>query len=393
MNLKSCIAIALVAVLLSACGGAWHAPLPNARQGSSLRVRPAEGAGALPGEGADALPGATVPCDATAVVQGEAACTIAINVTVPPIPNPAEPVSAIPGLHPAELRALYGLPTTGQSMTVAVVDAYDDPAAEADLAVYRTAFGLPACTTQNGCFRKVNQTGSSSTYPQANVAWSDEIALDLDMVSAVCPACRILLVEARSPQVSDLGASVDRAVALGARVVSNSYYANEWSGERALDPDYRHPGVAITVSAGDATLPFYPAASPYVTAIGGTTVEGSAPLWAQTAWGYGGRGCSRYEPRPSYQSDRWCRTRSTVDMAVVGDPQTGVATFATSAGGWIVAGGTSVGAPVVAAAYALSGNPQGPAFSYQHDGAFKILGGARYTLPTGLGYPYGLDGL
>ncbi|MBV8282283.1 MAG: hypothetical protein JO347_09510, partial [Candidatus Eremiobacteraeota bacterium] len=303
---------------------------------------PGEGANALPGEGANALPGSQLACRFSAQ-QGQASCTIAINVIVSAIPNPNTPASAIPGLHPADLQNAYGLAARGSSGTVAIVDAYDAPAVENDLGVYRNAFGLPACTTSNGCFRKVNQAGVSGAYPQTDAGWSQEIALDVEMVSAICPACKILLVEANSASLDDLGASVDRAASLGAVAISNSYYAYEWSGETAEDMHYHHPGVAVTASSGDAAEPFYPAASPYVTAVGGTSLSANGASWNESAWEYGGRGCSAFEALPAWQSGTPCAKRSTVDLAAVADPQTGVAIFDAVAGGWIVAGGTSVG--------------------------------------------------
>jgi subtilase family serine protease len=356
-----------------------------------VHVRPAEGANALPGEGANALPGATLPCVFNPA-QGQANCTVAVNTNVPPLSDPTEPASLLPGLHPSDLAGAYGLPSQNAGRLVAIVDAYDDPTAEYDMGVYRTAFGLKACTTSNGCFRKVDQHGGTA-YPPTNAAWSDEIALDLDMVSAACPNCSILLVEANSASVDDLGSSVDEAVALGAHVISNSYYAFEWPGETSEDVHYHHSGTAITVSSGDAAETFYPAASPFVTAVGGTSLKGSGAAWSESAWPYAGGGCSSYEAKPDYQSNVSCSKRSSVDLAAIADPQTGVSTFATSAGGWIVAGGTSVGAPLVAAAYALSGNLKGPGYSYGHLGGFHDVLPAGYDLRTGIGTPNGLTGL
>lgn len=385
----------LAAFALSACSNAMPsmaAPSGRAPAPAPVRMHPAEGANALPGEGANALPGAMLPCVFNPA-QGQANCTVAINTTIPPLDNPTEPASLIPGLHPSDLTGAYALPSQNRGQLVAIVDAYDDPAAEYDLGVYRTAFGIKACTTSNGCFRKVNERGGK-TYPPANTEWSDEIALDLDMVSAACPNCTILLVEANSASIDDLGASVDEAVALGARVISNSYYAFEWPQEAFEDAHYRHNGTAITASSGDAAETFYPAASPYVTAVGGTSLKGSGGAWTESAWSYAGGGCTQYEPRPSYQRGVVrCSKRSSVDVAAIADPQTGVATFATSAGGWIVAGGTSVGAPLVASAYALSGNLKGPAYSYQHRGAFADVLPAGYDFRTGIGTPNGVAGL
>jgi subtilase family serine protease len=321
-----------------------------------------------------------------------ASCPEAVNVRIPAIRNPHQPVSAIPGLHPTALAAAYGFPSGAMGMKVAIVDAYDDPRAEADLNTYRGKFGLGPCTAANGCFAKVNQHGIAGRYPHASRAWSQEIALDLEMVSAVCPRCPLLLVEAKSASIDDLGAAVDTAVRLGARAVSNSYYAVEWSGETALDVHYHHPGVAITASSGDKVAAYYPAASPYVTAVGGLTLTQAGGTWNETPWKYAGYGCSQFEPRPAFQP-ALCATRSAVDMAMVADPQTGVTAFSTQSGGWVVAGGTSVGAPVIAAAYALSGNPAGPSYSYGHAGDFEEVPGGGFSLQTGLGSPIGVAGL
>jgi subtilase family serine protease len=213
------------------------------------------------------------------------------------------------------------------------------------------------------------------------------------MVSAVCPNCKIVLVEANSPSFDDLGAAVDSAASMGANAISNSYYGPEWSGETAYDSHYHHQGVAITASAGDQASPFYPAASPYVTSVGGTSLSETAGAWSESAWQYTGQGCSTYESRPNWQNG-WtgCKTRATVDVAAVADPQTGVTMYDSSYGGWLVAGGTSIGAPIVAAAYALSENPQGPAYSYGHRSGFYDIPPSGYDTATGLGSPRGVSG-
>jgi subtilase family serine protease len=354
-----------------------------------------------PDHGASALPGAVLPCgfpghgkkgDAKGGNGGHvASCPVAVNIRIPALRNPHVPAQKLPGLHPDQLAAAYGFPSNATGMTVAIVDAYDNRQAEKDLGKYRAEFGLVACTTQNGCFRKVNQRGNADKYPHANRAWSQEISLDVEMVSAVCPRCPILLVEADTPAIDDLAASVDTAVRLGARVVSNSYYAAEWSGEAAEDVHYHHPGVAITASSGDRTFAYYPAASPYVTSVGGLTIAQTGNSWNESAWKYGGQGCSQFEPRPAFQP-ALCSTRSTVDVAMVADPQTGVTIFSTQSGGWVVAGGTSVGAPVIAAAYALSGHPGGPAFAYANPADFRDVGASGFDLATGLGSPIGVSG-
>jgi subtilase family serine protease len=392
LRIRSVAAIAL-ACALAGCAASHVALTPDGANAAGLPP-----GGAEPSSRISALPGSTLPCGFPAHARAHpnrhnASCPVAVNVHFPGIRNPHFPAAKIPGLHPSDIVSAYGFPYNAAGFTVGIVDAYDDPRAEADLDTYRSEFGLPPCTSSSGCFRKVNQQGQTGRYPHASRAWSQEIALDVEMVSAVCPQCPILLVEANSASIADLAASVDEAVALGARAVSNSYYALEWKGESAEDVHYDHPGVAITVASGDRAKPYYPAASPYVTAVGATTLTNASGTISQTPWKYSGQGCSSYEPRPSFQP-ALCSTRSPVDMAVVGDPQTGVAMFSTQSGGWVVAGGTSVGAPVIAAAYALSGNPQGPAFSYANPGAFApVPAGAGFTLASGLGSPVGVSGL
>ena len=261
-------------------------------------------------------------------------------------------------------------------MTVAVVDAGDLPTAEADLAAYRSQFDLPPCTTANGCFRKVNQTGGTDFSNTPDVGWGLEIALDIEMVSAACPNCNILLVEADSYYLSDLGTAVNTAVSMGAIAVSNSYGSQEYSTSGPqLDKYYNHPGVAITVATGDCGYNCagvfhqavynkveYPAASQYVIAVGGTrlTKDGSARGWTESAWGDGyggaGSGCSLYEPKPSWQQDTGCSKRTQADVSAVADPATGVAVYENSH--WYGGiGGTSAASPIIAAAFALAGRP------------------------------------
>lgn len=327
----------------------------------------------------------------------------------------ATPAAAPSGYGPGDLQAAYNLPsaTAGSGRTVAIVDAYDLPTAQNDLNTYRAQYGLPPCGA--GCFTKVNQNGGS-TPPAANAGWGQEISLDLDMVSAACPNCKILLVEASSSSVINLGTAVNTAVAMGAVAVSNSYGGPESSSETNWDASYfHHPGVAITASSGDNGYGVhYPAASQYVTAVGGTSLTGtSTPRgYAEGAWSGAGSGCSAYEQKPSWQHDNGCARRTVADVAAVADPSTGVAVFdstpSNGQSGWMVFGGTSVAAPLVAAAYALAG-PQvvgsSPAFfPYANPtGLYDISSGsngscggtylctsiAGYDGPTGLGTPHG----
>jgi subtilase family serine protease len=290
-----------------------------------------------------------------------------------------------PGYGPADLQSAYGLTAAssqyGQGKTVAIVDAYDDPKAAADLSTYRSTEGLPAlCDTPEagagcvGSFEKLNQTGGV-IYPKANEWWTEEISVDLDMVSGICPLCNIVLVEATTSSELNLAIAQNEAALLGASAISDSYYGHEFPGERALDPDYDHPGVAIAVAAGDQGFRFgasYPAASPYVTAVGGTSLINSGtadnPNWNETVWEDSGSGCSAYEPAPSWQFvSSTCSHRTIADVAAVADPGTGVAAYDTyESAGWIIGGGTSVATAIIASIYALANSGTTPVALYGH---------------------------
>ncbi|MFE3263675.1 carboxypeptidase regulatory-like domain-containing protein [Streptomyces sp. NPDC059215] len=320
-----------------------------------------------------------------------------------------------------DLQDAYNLPANGGAgQTIAIVDAYDDPNAEQDLAVYRAQFGLPACTTDSGCFSKVNQRGASD-YPRPDEGWASEIALDLDMVSAAAPLAHIVLVEADSNEYADLGQAVNEAVVLGAKYVSNSYGGSEDPSEhQALDPYYNHPGVAVLASSGDdAYGTSYPAASPYVTSVGGTSLtrtDGTPRGWSETVWegshGGPGSGCSEDEPKPAFQTDSGCPGRTIADVSAVADPVTGVSVYTTFGGtGWSVFGGTSASAPLIAGVYADAGTPVEGTYpvSYPYAAAgsglnditsgsngscsppYLCTAGAGYDGPTGLGTPNGLS--
>jgi subtilase family serine protease len=278
-------------------------------------------------------------------------------------PSGAEAAATTPsGYFPADLRSAYNLTGSGSaSQTIAIVDAFDDPNAESDLAVYRAQFGLPPCTTANGCFRKIDQNGGTN-YPRGDKGWAEEISLDLDMASAICPNCKILLVEAKTNSFSNLAAAVNQAAAQGATAISNSYGGGEFSGETSSEASFNHPGIMITVSSGDAGYGVeFPAASRYVTAVGGTRLvrASNARGWSETVWSGAGSGCSAYITKPSWQTDSGCSRRTVADVSAVADPNTGVAvydTFRIRGGGWLVFGGTSVSAPIIAGVYALAGN-------------------------------------
>ncbi|MBK3578096.1 putative Ig domain-containing protein [Streptomyces sp. MBT65] len=331
----------------------------------------------------------------------------------------ADAAAAVSGLSPANLHSAYALPSTGGSgLTVAVVDAYNDPNAASDLATYRSNFGLSACTVASGCFKQVSQTGSTTSLPSNDTGWAGEEALDIDMVSAVCPNCNIILVEANSATDSDLGTAENEAVALGAKFVSNSWGGSESSSQTSEDTSYfKHPGVAITVSSGDEAYGAeYPATSQYVTAVGGTALSTSSNTrgWTESVWKTsstegGGSGCSAYDAKPSWQTDTGCTKRMEADVSAVADPATGVAVYDTYGGsGWAVYGGTSASSPIIAGVYALAGTPgtsDYPAkYPYSHTGnlydvtsgnngtcstSYFCTAGTGYDGPTGWGTPDG----
>lgn len=322
---------------------------------------------------------------------------------------------------PSYLQSAYNIPAAqGANQTVAIVDAYDDPNVASDLAYYRSYFGLPAVSSNTATspwFRKVNQTGGTSS-PAADAGWGQEISLDVDMVSAICPHCNILLVEANSNSLADLGASVNEAVALGAVAVSNSYGGSEYSGE-ATDSStyYNHPGIAITVSSGDNGYGVeFPAASNTVTAVGGTSLQQATNTGTrnatETAWSGAGSGCSAYEGKPGWQSDSGCSRRTVADVSAVADPNTGVWVYDTQPGqpyganGFQVFGGTSVASPIVGSVYALAGKANSTdtlaSYPYSHTtslfditsgsngscgGSYLCTAGTGYDGPTGLGTP------
>jgi hypothetical protein len=321
------------------------------------------------------------------------------------------------GYTPCDLRTAYSLPSTsaGGGQTVAIVDAFDDPNAEADLGVYRAQFGIAACTTANGCFSKVNQSGVQGSYPRADSGWAQEISLDVDMVSAICPNCHILLVEATTNSFSNLAASVNTAASLGANAISNSYGGGEFATE-VNDNSYNHPGIAITASSGDSGFGAqYPAASPFVTAVGGTTLTQNGSSFSETVWNGAGSGCSAYEQQQSWQAavpaiTAVCGRRAIADVSAVADPATGVDVYDTyQTSGWLVFGGTSVASPIIASVYALAGNAgtvNYGSFSYSHTGSLhdvtsgsngscgNVLCNAQagWDGPTGNGTPNGTGG-
>ncbi len=353
-------------------------------------------------------------CTLAGNTPGPAGCHAKVRTDVPIQPS-STPAELLSGMLPGWIQQIYNLPplnlNDGAHVTVAVVVAFDDPAAEADLAVYRNTFGLPPCTTANGCFKKIAQDGSTN-YPALNVGWAVEAATDIETVSAVCPACNIMLVEASSSNIPDLAAAVDRAAAAGAKVISNSYGVPEASDNVQYDSHYNHPGVAVVASAGDRGYgAMFPASSEYVIAVGGTTLYESAGGLSEVVWPLTNSGCSAFIKKPNWQHDPGCKMRVMNDLAVVADPSTGMAVYDSilngSSGGWTVIGGTSIGSPIVSAIIAMGPHPEhyaGAQQLYNHANTFfSITSGSNgtcaiayfcqsqpgYDGPTGIGAPNG----
>lgn len=312
------------------------------------------------------------------------------------------------GLSPSTIKSVYAfstISTVGAGKTIAIVDAYDDPTAESDLNVFSSQYGLPACTTANGCFTKVNQTGGTK-YPRTDAGWALEISLDVQWAHAIAPGAKILLVEASSNSFTNLLAAEDYAAA-HAGYVSNSWGASEFSGESAYDSHFSHSGVSFFVSSGDAGLPAdYPSSSPNVISVGGTTLHfnGSGAFTGETGWSSGGGGCSAYETATSAQSSfsqyaqvNCAGKRATPDVALDADPASGVSVYDSTRyqgqKGWFTVGGTSASAPMWAARSADSGAVVGSAYVYGssigyrditagNNGASCLVG---YDLCTGRG--------
>ena len=329
---------------------------------------------------------------------------------------PASSTPEPPGLSPQQLHKAYELPLeSAEPQTIAIVDAYDDPHAEADLGVFDQQYGLPACTHANGCFTKVNQQGLAAPLPAANGEWSVEISTDIQVAHSLCQNCQIVLVEADSDIFPALEAAENAAAALLLAAsppgTVSGEISNSWGGEEpaADSAAFNHPGIVITASSGDEGYlnwdeynsreqegsswfegPSYPASSPHVLAVGGTKLTVAKPLgeWvSESVWNRGngaaGGGCSldfaaaAWQPRALGWSAVGCGSRRAVaDVAADADPQTGVEVYDSlpkgfgtpkeesgeEALGFFTIGGTSVASPIIASAFALAGGAHGVAY-------------------------------
>ena len=402
-------------------------PTPSAAQ----RLLAAEAAGSAHASqptASTANSGSTHACSAVLVV-GHKSCFALKRNGVHATSASVSP-NAIPsgvGYGPSQLQSAYNLASAsaadGSGRTVAIVDAYDDPTAASDLAAYRSAAGLPTVPS----FKKLNQNGATSPLPATAPAsddWTLEVSLDLDMASAICPLCNIVLVEANDDTSNGLYVAENTAASV-AGYVSNSWGGSEASTDTSLDSQYfSHSGVVITASAGDSDYGvIYPATSPNVVSVGGTSLSTASNSrgWTESVWNTSagsegtGSGCSAYEPQPSWQKSlglSGCSLRIDNDVSADADPATGVAVYDTtnSNGGWNEVGGTSASSPMVAAMYALAGNagtsPANDIYTHTsnfydvtsgNDGscstAYLCTAETGYDGPTGIGTPNGISGL
>jgi subtilase family serine protease len=337
--------------------------------------------------------------------------------------NRIKPFATPAGLGPADLVSAYKLnPAITSTATIAIIDAFNYPNAASDLATYRSQFGLPPCTVANGCLKIVNQTGAASPLPASPPAgddWNLEAALDLDMASAACPTCKIVLVEAQDDQGNGLFIAQNGAAALpGVVSISNSWGESSPGNDASLDTQFftHAQNVNVFVSSGDSgntgTAGDYPSTSEHVIAVGGTHLVKSTAArgWTETAWTGAGSTCSGVLAEPAFQKGTVptaaCTRRAASDISAVADPNTGVAVFNANDGGFIVVGGTSASSPFVAAVFArygISGASHDASFAYSHKTEFFDItsgrnGSCRSALcraaagwdgPTGIGSPNG----
>lgn len=331
----------------------------------------------------------------TVVAKSEATCHALKLVDA----NGVAPAATAPpgtGLKPAGLRSAYNLLNLKSGgRTVAIVDAYGYTNLERDLGVYRSQFGLSPCTRATGCLKVLDQRGGTSL-PRMDVGWAQEQALDVDAVSATCPDCKIVVVQAKSPSFADLGAAVVTASNLpGVVAISNSYGSSSDAQDASYGKYYNHRGIAVTASTGDNGYQggSYPASSAYVTAVGGTSLvaDSSARHWSESVWSGAGSGCSTYNTALVAASTfgTGCGKRAMADVSAASDPRKGgLAVYypsSRSTSTWGQLGGTSEAAPIIAAVYALSGNTAGTAnaIPYSHPGSlYDVTSGNNGTCPT-----------
>ncbi len=270
---------------------------------------------------------------------------------------------------PKQIKIAYGLPSTGGSGTIAIVDAYNAPNALHDFNVFSGQFGLPVepstsvTSSKNKVFQVIYANGSE---PASNGGWAQEESLDIEWAHAIAPNAKIVLVEAAGDTFSDLmQAESVAASTAGVKEVSNSWGGGEFSEESVFDDYFVHPGVVFFASAGDSGgARSWPALSPNVVNCGGTSLylnstgERTSP---ETSWSDSGGGPSAFEPRPAYQeaiASLVGSVRGGPDIAFDANPYTGVLVYDSFSNGgisgWLVFGGTSVSSPCLAGAANLA---------------------------------------
>lgn len=299
------------------------------------------------------------------LIQSASADRPPLGYARPPIHVRGHATTSPKGIFPVNVRKAYGfnlVSNQGTGQTIGIVDAYDDPNIESDLAVFNSQFGLPACTSSTGCFRKIYASGSK---PKTSAGWSLEMSLDVEWAHAIAPQANIILVEAASNSFTNLLTAVDVAVQNGASVVSMSWGGSEFSSETSGDSHFSVNGVTFTASSGDSGNGVeYPAASPFVVGVGGTTLKvlSDGTYQSETAWSGSGGGLSAYENEPDYQANYPIPNdlsgfRGVPDVAYDADPNTGFPVYDTvryqGQMGWFQVGGTSAGAPQWAALFAI----------------------------------------
>jgi subtilase family serine protease len=394
--------LAVAVMTLAACSGGGRdlSQLPSAASSST--------AGQSAHRESRQLRAFAASCSATAAAVETGNCT---NIEVAgPVLGPTTAAASVPGFHPADLQSAYALPsaTGGKGQTIGIVVIGVDANLESDLAVYRKTFGLPACTSASGCLRIF----SSQPAKAATLDWAHEVSIDVDMASAVCPNCKLIVEQVGTNAAATLISADTSAILEGATVVNNSFAIPESAAEsNAL---WAHPGVPVVAAAGDDgyTTANWPAADSYVIAVGATTLTrapSTARGWAETSWSGTNSACSAIAVKPAWQSDEGCGKRTVADVAAVGDPETPVAVYDTDLDtGWIGMGGTSVATPIIAGVYALAGNGAqltGAQSLYTHapslfpvtsgmngtcTAAYLCNGGTGYNGPGGLGSPNGV---
>lgn len=290
-----------------------------------------------------------------------------------PLPGPkAHGSGGTVYITPQLARAAYGLPSTGGSGIIAIVDAYDYPTAQQDFDAFSAQYGLP--TTSTGAVLQIHKMGS----PAYDQGWSQEEALDIQWAHAMAPGAQILLVEAASNSFSDLLAAVDYANSVpGVTEVSMSWGSSEFSSETGYDSHFKtNAGIVYFAASGDTGgVTNWPGVSQNVVCAGGTTLkmDSSGTFLGETGWSGSGGGASAYVPIPPYQSNIMGivgSQRGTPDLSFDADPNTGV--IVRWQGAWYAIGGTSVSTPSLAGIVNLASSQTGHAFA--SDSAAELTG-------------------